>query len=199
MMQKGFYRPEALENYKQNQVPKVMPSFISSLKIFLFWFCSFLLIGGVGVLWLYSPYHEGQGSGVIRNIAASALPAYGLPKVGSGAQTIAIVLLPDQFKTLLQTGSVVQVQPERVSQSLAGKIEHINETVQTVDQARVLYHLSNQDLSKASSSVVVAFISFAPSQLKANYAGMSVTANVKVQIPSVLSLFFSDQKLPGTT
>jgi hypothetical protein len=199
MMKKGFYRPEALEHYKQNQVPKVMPSFISSFKIFLFWFCSFLLIGGVGVLWLYSPYHEGQGSGVIRNIAASALPAYGLSKVGTGAQTIAIALLPGQFKTLLRTGSEVQVQPEGVKQSLTGKIERIDETTQTVDQARVLYHLSNQDLSKAPASVVVAFISFAPSQLKANYAGRSITANVKVRIPSVLSLFFANQKLPGIT
>lgn len=199
MMKNGFYRPEALENYKQNQIPKVTPSFLSSFKVFLFWFCTFLLLGGIVILWLYSPYHEEQGSGVIRNIAASALPTYGLPKVGVGAQTIAIILLPGQLKTLLQTGSVVQVQPKGVSQSLTGRIERIDETLQTVDQVRVLYHLSNQDLSKASSSVVVTFISFVPSQLKANYAGMSVTANVKVRIPSVLSLILSNQKLPGTT
>ena len=64
MIRKSFFRQKALDNYQQNQVPKVIPKFASSFVIFLFWVSFILLVGVVIEVWQYSPVHVEQGSGV---------------------------------------------------------------------------------------------------------------------------------------
>jgi hypothetical protein len=198
MIRKSFFRQKALDNYQQSQVPKVMPKFVSSFVIFLFW-GSFILLVGVAIeVWQYSPVHVEQGSGVLLNVAPKTLSDYGLTGQRSNSQKIGVLFFPSQLKTLLQMGNVVHVQLEGVHQSLSGSIERIDTTTQTVDAARSRYHLDKQALPNISSSIVVVLVDFNSSQVTAHYDQKRVTASVNVHIPNILHLFFTNLKLPGT-
>lgn len=187
MIKNSFFRQKALEHYQQNQVPRVVPKFVSPFIIFLCWILSFVFIAGAISVWSYNTPLFAQGSGIIRNVAASALSGYGVPDNEQQAKAIAILLFPDQIETQLHTGNSVQI--EGMQHSLSGTIERLDTTLPTLDAIRQRYNLSDDVLPNISSSDFVALVGFGTTTVSSSENDKHVTANVQIGSQNILHLF----------
>lgn len=197
MMKDSFFRQKALEHYQQNQIPRVIPKFISSLRIFSFWIFAIAIIGGVITIWSYNVPVMKQGSGIIRNVAAQALPGYGLTANGQQARAIAILLLPATFKTQIRLRDEVQI--EGTQHALSGTIERLDETLLTSNDIRKRYNLSAQVVPSIQPSDFVALIGFGTTTVSPHDNEKPVMANIRVAMLDVLRLFFMARSRVSTS
>ncbi len=191
MIKESFFRQKALEHYRQNQVPRIMPKFIPSRTIFSYWILFLILIAVGLIIWSYNPPHFEQETGIIQNVSANSLSSYGIPANRQQAQTRTILLLPAQLSSQLQTGRLVQVQLENIHHPVSGTIEHIDRTSLMPDEARQRYHLSDQAIANIPQPAFVALIDFGATMISPGYNGQTVTAYVQVETQNTLSLFFT--------
>ena len=192
-MRNSFFRQKALENYKQSQIPKIMPKFTSPFITLLYWILSILFTGAMLAVATYNIPRLQQGSGIIRNVPLSTLRSYGMSVNGQGVQAIAILFLSDQLKSQLHTGTVAQVQVEGTQSLISGTIEHIDGALLTPDVARQRYSLSNQVVSHIPQPAFVALVGLGSVRINSPYDGRSVKAHLQVGMYNVLSLFFTTQ------
>jgi len=192
-----FFREKALIHYQQNQAPDIVPQFVSSFDIFLYWVLFLTFVGAACVVWAYGVPQFTQGSGVIQNLTASSLRSYGVNVNGQGTQATAIIFFSTSFKAQIQAGSAAQLQIKGTQQSVLGTVKRVEETTLTLDQARQRYHLSVQALSSIPQPALIAFIVLNSTGGNAGYEGKPVTAQVQVAVQNVLSLFFNALKTAG--
>lgn len=192
-----FFREKALVHYQQNQAPAILPKFVSSFDIFLYWILFFTFVALACIVWALDIPQFTQGSGVIQNMTASTLHSYGVTITGQNSQPTAIIFFSSNFKTQIQAGHVAQVQIKGTQQSVSGTIKRVDELTLTLDAARQRYHLSTQALSSIPQPALVALIFLDSAGNSSEYDGKPVTAQVQVAVQNVLSLFFSALKTSG--